>query len=219
SQRWARFALPTLRRSNGEGASPMPVSETRHKTRDVSVRLRRDGAGERLVFLHGAGGWPAWGAVMRSLAGRDDVVLAEQPGLGLSDTPPWLRNVAAVAMYYLDFLDALDGPPVHLIGHSLGGWIAAELAVRNAARLNSLTVIAPAGVRVKGLPCGDNFIWSREEYARHLFYDQALAEQELARVPSEEEADIELTNRYMATKLGWEPRWYSPSLETWLHRI
>jgi pimeloyl-ACP methyl ester carboxylesterase len=38
-------------------------------------------------------------------------------------------------------------------------------------------------------------------------------------VPTDEEADIELTNRYMATKLGWEPRWYSPSLETWLHRI
>ena len=34
-------------------------------------------------------------------------------------------------MYYLDFLDALDGPPVHLVGHSLGGWIAAEIAVRN----------------------------------------------------------------------------------------
>jgi pimeloyl-ACP methyl ester carboxylesterase len=122
-------------------------------------------------------------------------------------------------MYYLDFLDALGGPPVHLVGHSLGGWTAAEMAVRSTARLESLTLIAPAGVRVKGLVCGDNFIWSREEYFRNLIYDQKLAEQELARVPTDEEADIELTNRYMATKLGWEPRWYNPSLETWLHRI
>jgi pimeloyl-ACP methyl ester carboxylesterase len=124
-----------------------------------------------------------------------------------------------MAMYYLDFLDALDGPPVHLVGHSLGGWIAAELAVRNAARLRSLTLICPAGLRVKGLTCGDNFIWSREEYARNLFHDQALAEEALAHVPTDEEADIDLTNRYMAVKLGWEPRWFSPALETWLHRI
>jgi pimeloyl-ACP methyl ester carboxylesterase len=197
----------------------MAIAEVRHKTRDTNVRLRRDGAGERLLFLHGAGGWPAWGPFMQDLAGRYDVLLPEHPGFGLSDNPSWIRNVADVAMYYLDFLDALDGPPVHLIGHSLGGWIAAELAVRSCARLRSLTLIAPAGVRVKGLVCGDNFIWSREEYARNLFYDQALSEQELARVPTEEEADIELTNRYMATKLGWEPRWYGPSLETWLHRI
>src|SRR5689334_15012904 len=197
----------------------MAVSETRHKTGDTSVRLRRDGKSERLLFLHGAGGWPAWGAFMQSLAGKHDVLMPEHPGFGLSDNPAWIRNVADVAMYYLDFLEALGGPPVHLIGHSLGGWIAAELAVRNTARLRSLTLIAPAGVRVKGLPCGDNFIWSREEYARNLFYDQALAEQELARVPTDEEADIELTNRYMATKLGWEPRWLSQSLETWLHRI
>lgn len=197
----------------------MGVSETRRQTRDTSVRLKRDGAGERLLFLHGAGGWPAWGPFMETLAGRYDVLLPEHPGFGLSDNPAWLRTVSDMAMYYLDFIEALDGPPIHLAGHSLGGWVAAELAVRNAVRLKSLTLIAPAGVRVKGLPCGDNFIWSREEYARNLFYDQALADKELAHVPSDEEADIDLTNRYVAAKLGWEPRWFNPALETWLHRI
>ena len=197
----------------------MAVQEVRHKTRDTSVRLRRDGKGERVLFLHGAGGWPAWGPFLASLAGKYEVLVPEHPGFGLSDNPDWIRNVGDVAMYYLDLLDALDGPPVHLIGHSLGGWIAAEVAVRNAARLRSLTLLAPAGVRVKGLVSGDNFIWSREEYFRNLIYDQKVAELEIARVPTEEEADIELTNRYMAAKLGWEPRWLNPSLETWLHRI
>jgi pimeloyl-ACP methyl ester carboxylesterase len=197
----------------------MAAQELRHQVRDVSVRLRRAGAGEPLLFLHGAGGWPSWGPFFQRLAGTHAVMVPEHPGFGLSDNPASIRNVADVAMYYLDFLDALDGPPVHLAGHSLGGWIAAEIAVRNAARIRSLTLMAPAGVRVKGLPCGDNFIWSREEYAKNLFFDQSFAEQELAHVPSDEEADIELTNRYMATKLGWDPRWYNPALEPWLHRI
>jgi len=197
----------------------MAVQDLRHKTRDTDVRLRRDGRGDPLVFLHGAGGWPAWGPFFAKLAGKHGVLIPEHPGFGRSDHPAWLRNVPDVAMYYLDFLEALDGPNVHLIGHSLGGWIAAEIAVRNTTRIRSLTLIAPAGVRVKGLTCGDNFIWSREESARNLVYDQSFAEQELARVPSDEEADIELTNRFMATKLGWEPRWFNPALEPWLHRI
>jgi pimeloyl-ACP methyl ester carboxylesterase len=197
----------------------MAVQNLRHNVRDVSVRLLRDGKGEPLVFLHGAGGWPSWGPFFEKLAGGYDVRVPEHPGFGRSDNPDWIRNVADVAMYYLDVLDGLGGPAVHLVGHSLGGWIAAELAVRNTTRLKSLTLIAPAGVRVKGLPSGDNFIWSAEENARNLFHDQSFAEQELAHLPSEEEADIDLTNRYMATKLGWEPRWFNPALERWLHRV
>jgi pimeloyl-ACP methyl ester carboxylesterase len=195
------------------------VQELRHQVRDVSVRLSRDGSGEPLVFLHGAGGWPSGGPFFEKLAGGTALLVPEHPGFGLSDNPAWIRNVADVAMYYLDFLDALGGPAVHLVGHSLGGWIAAEIAVRNTTRIKSLTLMAPAGLRVKGVASGDNFIWSPEEYARNLFYDQSFATQELARVPSAEEADIALTNRYMATKLGWEPRWFNPALEHWLHRI
>jgi pimeloyl-ACP methyl ester carboxylesterase len=143
----------------------------------------------------------------------------EHPGFGDSDNPPWIRNIGDMAMYYLDFLDGLNAQRVHLVGHSLGGWIAAELAVRNTSRLASLTLIAPAGVRVKGVPSGDNFIWSPEEAARNLFHDQSFADKMLAQVPSEQDADRALTNRYMAAKLGWEPRWFNPSLERWLHRI
>jgi pimeloyl-ACP methyl ester carboxylesterase len=91
--------------------------------------------------------------------------------------------------------------------------------VRNCQHIASLSLIAPAGVRVKGVPCGDNFIWSPEEATRNLYFDQSFAERVLAHVPSDEEADLLLTNRFMAAKLGWEPRWFDPALERWLHRI
>jgi Alpha/beta hydrolase family len=108
---------------------------------------------------------------------------------------------------------------VHLVGHSLGGWTAAEIAVRNGSHLASLCLIAPAGIRVKGVPSGDNFISSPEESARNLFYDQSFAELMLSATPSEDEKDRELTNRFMAARLGWEPRWFNSALERWLHRI
>ncbi|HKA74054.1 MAG TPA: alpha/beta fold hydrolase [Xanthobacteraceae bacterium] len=195
------------------------MNEHRHKVRDVSVRVRRDGKGPPLVYLHGPAGLPEWTPFFVQLAQAHEVMVPEHPGFGTSDNPAWIRNVGDVAMYYLDFLDGLNAPRVHLVGHALGGWIAAEVAVRNAARLASLTLIAPAGLRQKGLPAGDNFIWSPEETVRNLFYDQSFAEKMLAHVPSEEEADLALTNRFMAAKLGWEPRWFNPALERWLHRI
>jgi pimeloyl-ACP methyl ester carboxylesterase len=85
--------------------------------------------------------------------------------------------------------------------------------------LKSLSLIAPAGLRVKGIPSGDNFIWGPEEAVRNVYHDQAIADRILAMPISDEQADIVLTNRYAAAKFGWEPRWHNPALERWLHRV
>jgi pimeloyl-ACP methyl ester carboxylesterase len=189
-------------------------------TRGVSVRVRRAGAGTPMLFLHGAGGWPAWLPFFERLSRRYALTVAEHPCFGASDDPRWLRSVADLAMYYLDLLDQNYSSPVHVVGHSLGGWTAAEAAVRNTGRLATLTLLAPAGIRVKGIPPGDNFIWSPEEAAHNRFHDQSFAEALLkAPPPSEEEIDIELQTKLAAVKFGWEPRWLDPDLEKWLHRI
>jgi pimeloyl-ACP methyl ester carboxylesterase len=190
-----------------------------HKVRHVTVRMRRGGSGPPLLFLHGANGLPLWLPVFDQLAKHFEVMVPEHPGFGASDNPPWLRNIGDLAMYYLDFIDGLGHQPVHLVGQSLGGWAAAELAVRNCSRLASLSLLAPAGIRIKGELPGDNFIWSPDEAIRNLYHDQSIAERILAMPMSDEDADIALTNRYAATKFGWEPRWFNPALERWLHRI
>jgi pimeloyl-ACP methyl ester carboxylesterase len=66
---------------------------------------------------------------------------------------------------------------------------------------------------------GDDFIWSPEEQARNLFVDQAFAERVLNTPLTDEQADAMLKNRFAATKYGWQPRWFNPDLEKWLHRI
>jgi pimeloyl-ACP methyl ester carboxylesterase len=190
-----------------------------HKVRDVTVRMRRAGSGDPLLFLHGANGLPIWLPVFEQLSKHFEVIVPEHPGFGASDNPSWMRNIGDLAMFYLDFIDGLGHRPVHLVGQSLGGWAAAELAVRNCTRLKTLTLLAPAGLRIKGMPAGDNFIWDPEEAIRNLYHDQSIPDRMLAMPLSEEDADLALTNRFAATKFGWEPRWYSPSLERWLHRI
>src|SRR5215475_13517236 len=109
--------------------------------RGCNIRLMRGGSGPPLLFLHGAGGAGAWLPVMQALAEKFDVIVPEHPGFGESDTPDWLDTIHDLAYFYLDFLEALDLRGVHLVGSSLGGWIAADPAVRNASRLASLTLI------------------------------------------------------------------------------
>lgn len=193
--------------------------ESKHQVRDVSVRMLRDGSGPPLLFLHGANGLPQWLPFFEALSAKFDVLVPEHPGYGTSDNPPWVRNIGDLAMYYLDFLDGLGTDKVHLVGQSLGGWAAAEVAVRNCTRLASLTLLAPAGLRVKGVLSGDNFIWSPEEAVRNLYHDQSIADRLLAMPMSDDDADVALTNRYATAKFGWEPRWHNPALARWLHRI
>jgi pimeloyl-ACP methyl ester carboxylesterase len=111
-----------------------------------SVNVMRGGKGPPLLFLHGAGGVPLWQPFMASLSEHYDVIVPDHPGFGRSETPDWLDQLSDLAYFYLDFIDALGLDQVHLVGHSLGGWIAAEIAVRSTRRLRTLTLVCAAGV-------------------------------------------------------------------------
>lgn len=197
----------------------MPAQTTELKVRDVRIKLHRAGQGPTVLFLHGAGGVPQWLPFFDMLAEHYELLVPEHPGFGSSDDPPWIRAMPDLAMFYLDLIEeaGLDG--IHLIGNSLGGWLAAEILIRDRARFRSLVQLAPAGIRVKGVPPGDNFIWGPEEALRNLYYDQSFADRILALKPSEEQMDVMLRNRFTVAKFGWQPRWLNPDLEKWLHRI
>jgi pimeloyl-ACP methyl ester carboxylesterase len=183
------------------------------------INLRRGGSGAPLVFLHGASGAPAIQPFMEQLAQRFEVLVPEHPGFGLSDEPEWLDNIHDLAYFYLDFLKRLDLEKVVLVGSSLGGWIALEMAVRDSARIKALVLVSPAGIRAPGLQPADTFLMSPEELARQLFHDPKLAQARLAEPVTPESVEISLKNRHTTARLAWEPRFHDPHLGKWLHRI
>ena len=186
---------------------------------DCRIRLMRGGSGAPMLFLHGGGGVGIWLPCMARLARKFDVIAPEHPGFGESDTPPWLDTVGDLANFYLDFLDQLDLRGVHLVGSSLGGWIAAELAVRNTSRLASLTLIGAAGIYVADVEQADNFLSNDQQRIRDLFYDGDLAEAVIASYERPELEDAALKNRMTTARLAWQPRNHDPHLRKWLHRI
>src|SRR6185312_15843431 len=155
-----------------------PMRETMIEVSGEKLRTLEAGSGDPVLFLHGAGGLN-WYPLLEMLSAERRVIAPEHPGFGRADLPSWLSGVGDLAYFYLDFVSALDLKDVHLVGHSLGGWTAAEIAVRNTSRLRSLSLLAPAGVAAIEEPYGDIFLWSPEEHARNSFYEQSLAEERI----------------------------------------
>jgi pimeloyl-ACP methyl ester carboxylesterase len=183
------------------------------------VRVMRKGAGEPLVYLHGGGASSQWLPFMETLSKTYDVVAPEHPGFGMSDMPDWLDNIGDLAYYYLDFLEHFDLENVHLLGTSLGGWTALEIAVRNQSRIKSLTLAAPAGIDLPDVPKADVFLWSPEQTVRGLFHSAELANAILSVPMPEDEQDRAIKSSVAAARIGWQPPLYNPHLAKWLHRI
>ncbi|HTJ24748.1 MAG TPA: alpha/beta fold hydrolase [Candidatus Limnocylindria bacterium] len=179
----------------------------------------RGGTGPPLLFLHGSGGVAAWLPWMDRLAERYDVIIPDHPGWGRSEMPAWLDTIHDLAYFYLDFIEALGLAQVDLVGNSLGGWIACELAVRSTIALRRLVLVSPAGLRVPGVQKFDIFAHSHEDVTRRLFHDPALAERVLAQPVDEAALDLQLKNRFATARVAWQPRLYDPHLAKWLHRI
>jgi pimeloyl-ACP methyl ester carboxylesterase len=207
-----------------EAISRKPAQMADHSDTMLSVggcriRMMRGGKGAPLFFLHGGGGAGGWLPFMARLAQSFDVIVPEHPGFGASDTPEWLDTIGDLANFYLEFLDQLDLRRVHLVGSSIGGWIAADLTVRNASRLSSLTLIGAAGIHVPGVTQVDTFLSNDEQRVRDLFHDQKLADKMISLAASSEAEDAAVKNRTITARLVWQPRSHDPQLRKWLHRI
>jgi pimeloyl-ACP methyl ester carboxylesterase len=185
--------------------------------RGTRIRVLRGGSGTPLIFLHGASGHVGWLPFLDALSQRFDVIAPEHPGFGASDDPAWLDRPSDLAYFYLDLMAQLRLERVHLIGTSLGGWIAAELAVRNTARLASLTLVCAVGITAGGAVMDDMFRMSAEENARRFYFDPARVQRRLENLKVAD-ARLLVRNRSTVVRLSY-PSFVNLDLEKWLHRI
>jgi pimeloyl-ACP methyl ester carboxylesterase len=195
------------------------MKETFIDARGGKLFLRRGGAGEPMLYLHGAQGFAGSAPAIDALAAGFEVLAPDHPGFGRSDVVETIDDVPDLAFYYLDLLKALDLKGVHLVGQSIGGWTALEMAIRSSERIKSLTLAASAGIRVKGVPRADMFICTQDELARLLFAGDGWMEWNASLQATPELQEVHDRNRFQAAKLCWQPRLFNPKLEKWLHRI
>ncbi len=192
------------------------------KVYGAEIELLKCGAGKPLLVLHGEWGNPGWLSWLESLTNDFEVYLPTHPGFGNSQRHRGLETIRDLVDFYMDFLDhfRLDRPA--LIGFSLGGWIAAELAATCPERIGRLVLAGAAGLHVEGAPIADIFLATRAELLELSFYDPtAISElgQLCPETLSEEESIARERSQIMAQVLAWKPYMHNPKLPYRLHRI
>jgi pimeloyl-ACP methyl ester carboxylesterase len=157
----------------------MRLLETR---KGLACRVRVVGDGPPLVFFHGAGGLQPEEPLLDGLAEDFRVFAPEWPGYGEQETEDVLEDMLDFALHGWDVVDALDlEAPPHLMGHSMGGMIAAEMGCLNPRGLGRLVLIGPAGLWLDAHPIPDLFSMLPFELAQILFHDPKAGEKLLTR--------------------------------------
>jgi pimeloyl-ACP methyl ester carboxylesterase len=186
----------------------------------VEIELHEAGAGKPLLLLHGGQGFLPGQAYVRLLSERRRLLAPSHPGFGRSDLPDWLVTPDDIAYIYLELMDRLGLDTVDLVGASLGGWIAAEMATKAPERFSKLVLAAPVGVKTgpaDRLDVPDIFAMPRERVDELLFHDPARFQLDPAQ-HSDQELTVMVRNRETLALLVWEPWMHNPKLKHRLHR-
>ena len=185
------------------------------------TELRRLGKGRPLVFLHPGDGPEDSAAILPKLAERYEVFAPSHPGFGGSDLPTWFRTVDDLAYFYLDFLDEYDLHDAILVGVSFGGWIAAEIAIKNTSRLSTVVLADTVGAKFgdrRTREIADLFSVPKYEQASLLYQSAALRQRSFANLPDDVLNRLARNHESFAL-FSWSPTLHDPKLAARLHRI
>ena len=141
------------------------------QTPHVPVRYLEGGSGPALVFLHGAGGVTAEDPFLNALAKAHHVYAPLIPGYGDSEECPEIRDMLDFTLHSWDVVEALGLKDPILVGHSMGGMLAAEMAAVQPNDVSRLALIAPAGLWDDDHPIVDLFATMPYEMPALLFHD------------------------------------------------
>ena len=138
-----------------------------------------------VLVLHGGGG-PFTVAGIAAHVG-ETAILPTHPGWNGVPRPDSIASIRDLAAHYRDYLDANDLRDVLVVGSSLGGWAASELALLTD-RVSGLVIIDGAGIEVPGEPVVDFFSLDARGVAEHSFHDSETFFRDPALLPPEQVA-------------------------------
>lgn len=206
------------------GRNRMVAAVTRVDAAGVPVEIAEAGNGPTLLFLHGghpSGRLDPQARFIEALAGSLRVIAPTHPGFGTTAAPPQLTTIDDLAYLYLDLIEALNLRDVILVGASLGGWIAAEMAVKTTERLSRLILIDAVGIKPgdrESRDIADIYAVTDRQLAEIAWADPQKMVRDSKTLP-EEELIVMARSREATGRYAWSPYMHNPKLKTRLQRI
>lgn len=197
------------------------MQATTIKIAGLDLELFDAGQGRALLFLHSGQDYDPWAPFAAQLADGRRLVAPWHPGFGKSGLPDWLDSIDDIAHVYLELLDRLELDVIDVVGCSIGGWIAAEMASKAPTRFRRLVLIGPAGVKVgpaDRLDIPDIFAMPQADVVKLIYKNPAAMTPDLAKLPDDVLATV-FRHRETLALLVWEPWMHNTKLKHRLHRI
>ena len=195
-----------------------PITRTVSLNPDLPLTLTEMGSGRVALVLHGGGGPFTVQTIAAHLSQTMRVLLPTHPGWNRTERPAWFASVNHLAVAYLRLLRAEGARDVVVVGSSLGGWIASEMASRDGGDLISGLVLMDAtGVEVAGSPITDFYALDARGVAEHSYHDPDRFYVDPATVPPERAA-IQRANMATMRAVAGET-FFDPTLLNRLGRV
>jgi pimeloyl-ACP methyl ester carboxylesterase len=191
------------------------------KAGGISLEVERRGAGRPLLLLTSEEQLELDAPFVDDLAKSFEVIIPRAPGFGLSDRPDWMTNPDDVSYYMLDLIDTLGLKDVTVVGFSFGGWIAAEMATKNASAIARLVLVDAYGIKVGGPYDRDIFdIWTSHpaKVLAAKWADPEKGKRDFSQMSDAELTAVARANETFA-RFCWDPYMHNPKLRHRLHRV
>jgi pimeloyl-ACP methyl ester carboxylesterase len=182
----------------------------------ITVEVRRGGSGASLLVIHGELGMPGWLESFAQLAEHHDAIVPSLPGYGRSTRPDWIMGVHDLAAWVTWFARDVDlRTPTNVIGCSLGGWVAAEIATVAPQFFNKMVLVGAMGIKPERGEIFDYFLESGLTGLRRAFHRPEQSSEFMrywAKEWTPEETDLVEQHREMTCRIAWKPYMHSLTL-------
>jgi pimeloyl-ACP methyl ester carboxylesterase len=136
----------------------------------IDVTYTDQGTGPTVLLLHGGGGPGTVAGFAGLLAGQARVITPTHPGFEGTPRPDSLTTIAGLAKLYVRLIEELDLRDVTVVGNSMGGWTAAEMALLDSDRLARVVLVDAVGLRIESDPVVDFFSLTPDQVVQLSYY-------------------------------------------------
>jgi len=201
------------------------AAETSHiELSGVAVEVTERGRGRPLLLLHPghpAGRIDPAARIMELLGETMRVITPTHPGFGMTPAPAKLTTIDDLAYLYLDLMEAMALRDCVVVGLSLGGWIATEIAVKTTERFSHLVLVDAVGIKAgtrETRDIADIYAVTDEQLAELVYADPQAMARNVKALP-ESELILMARAREATGRYAWTPYMHDPKLKGRLHRI
>jgi pimeloyl-ACP methyl ester carboxylesterase len=171
-------------------ASTTVVTVTVDGIGPVPVTVTERGSGRPFLLLHGGAGPQSVDGFADLLATQEParVIVPAHPGFGGTPRPETLDSIRLLGRVYARLLDELGLTGVTVVGNSIGGWIAAEIALLDSPRVSGVVLVDAAGLDIEDYPAPDFFSLTMDQVAELSYYRPAAFRVDVDHMPDQVKA-------------------------------